>query len=992
MPLRPLFRKIAKAVRADGPALRTFQGGLVLALIGLSIALVFAVASSRVSGTPYPTANLRIVEVSPDFQDWESAYSALSNIESLKKGYSASRQPEGPFWLLIPLDVANTDRDLAIELRLLRSSSLEFWANRIDKSGKISISQVDARNEKGGTTIKLRIRGGESVEVIGKISPLGVARPKVFVWSESQYLYSEKLFERGGGALLGAFLMLAIFSAFVGIINRDWSFFLFAGWLITSLRVAAINDGWDLAWLGIKMENETFLVFLRLSLAAHALLTVSLFRVLLEKELRILRADAPLRIATVVAAAILLIGIELPHRQFLPLVWTATGVTILAILLILGAVVYKTRTSVSTWYAASWGTTFLGILTEVGYASGLVGSSIPGLNSQTASIASALMTSIALSEKLRMERTARVAAQKEAVTALQVFRDNYNSMPVGLFSLSQTGSLLLFNPAFLQMFPRADRIATDETFIDTVISKGVFGQLLEAARSPAGGETEVGVETEDGIKRWFLARVRRKDDSIEGSIQDITSRKAAEVQLKHLVDHDHLTGLRNRRGLESTIAQALTEVSADTPCALAYVDIDRFKLINDLHGHGVGDVLLQQTGQRLLTAVRQRDVVARVGDSFVVVFFDCPDYAVAGLTERLRSVIGDFPYEAEGKGIGVTASVGVVMIDSTMSAVDAMAAADRACGEAKAKGRNCVVRLTEKDDVLRIHREELKVVADMQRRIPTDRYFLEFQPIVALHSAMASMNYEVLIRMRGDNGQTIPPGKFIGAAERNGLMSHIDRWVLRTTLEWLDDHPAHRDQMAFATINISGSSLNDTRFVDDAFAMISEHPHAMPKLCFEITESVALHDLGSTRRFVDRVRTYGSKLALDDFGAGYTSFNYLKEIPADFIKIDGSFVKDINKNPANYSITRTIVELTHELGMRSIAEWAESVDVIASLCDLAVDYGQGFALARPMSPDIVLAAGSSGALVRDEAVVSLLNERSRKPVSGTRRKMASLRK
>jgi len=162
------------------------------------------------------------------------------------------------------------------------------------------------------------------------------------------------------------------------------------------------------------------------------------------------------------------------------------------------------------------------------------------------------------------------------------------------------------------------------------------------------------------------------------------------------------------------------------------------------------------------------------------------------------------------------------------------------------------------------------------------------------------------------------------------------------------------------------------RVVDDAFAMIAEHPLAMPKLCFEITESVALHDLGSTRRFVDRVRMYGSKLALDDFGAGYTSFNYLKEIPADFIKIDGGFIKEINRNPANYAITRMIVDLTHELGMRSIAEWAETPDTIASLYDLGVDYGQGFALARAMDREPVTQALSCGDLVKDAAVLAVM--------------------
>ncbi len=370
-----------------------------------------------------------------------------------------------------------------------------------------------------------------------------------------------------------------------------------------------------------------------------------------------------------------------------------------------------------------------------------------------------------------------------------------------------------------------------------------------------------------------------------------------------------------------------------------------------------------------------------------MLFIDCPDYAVTGLTERVIAAISASPFEVEGKGLHITASVGVVAIDPSMSSVDAVTAADRACAEAKVRGRNCVVRLGDQDIQLRSHMEELRVVADLQKPVPRGKFFLEFQPIVALRSPMFSLSYEVLIRMRGDDGKVLPPGKFIGAAERNGLMSQIDRWVLKSTLEWMDDHPEHRDRLSFATINISGASLNDSRFVDDAFAMIAEHPLAMPKLCFEITESVALHDLGSTRRFVDRVRTYGSKLALDDFGAGYTSFNYLKEIPADFIKIDGSFVKDINRNPANYAITRTIVELTHELGMRSIAEWAETIDTIASLTDLGVDYGQGFGLVRPVGAAAIAAAKSGGDLVLDPQVLALLEERGRSPQRADRRRL-----
>ena len=782
------------------------------------------------------------------------------------------------------------------------------------------------------------------------------------------------LFERGGGALLGSFIMLALFSAFVGLINRDWSFFLFSGWLVTSLRVASINDGWDLIWLGIEVPGETLLALLRVSLAAHALLTVALFRALLAAELKNSRPNDWLGHLLWIFGTIVISATWLPHSIFLPLLWTTAAIGIAIILGSLGFVVYRTRSTVSIWYAASWGLTFSGILSEVGYASGLVPSAVLGLNSQTASVASALVTAIALAEKLRIERNARLSAQREKFEVLEKFKENYNSMPVGLFSFNRSGAVTLFNPAFAAMFSvPLDQQQARTIHFDRLVGEESLSRLLKVSDAHGGAELEVQVTDPHLGRRWFLTRVTSKGDSVEGSIQEITVRKEAESKLRHLVDHDSLTGLLNRHGLEDAMRIAADAVTKGKPCALAHVDLDRFKLVNELYGHGVGDAMLQEAAVRLTSTVRAGDYVARIGDSFVVVFLDCPDHAAERLSERLRESIGEHSFELLGKSLGMTVSIGVVALDAPMKSVDALAAADRACAEAKARGRNCVVRLNDQDAMLKRHLEELRVVADLRQRIPTNRYFLEFQPIVSLRTAMASLCYEVLIRMRDEQNNVIPPGRFIGAAERNGLMSQIDRWVLRSTLEWIDSHPEHRERLTFATINISGASLNDARFVDDAFSMIADHPLAMAKLCFEITESVALSDLDSTRRFADRVRTYGSKVALDDFGAGYTSFNYLKEIPADFIKIDGSFVKDINRNPANYAITRTIVDLTHELGMSSIAEWAETSDTVASLIELQVDYGQGFALARPMAKELVTEADSSGALVRDPQVTRLLD-------------------
>lgn len=696
------------------------------------------------------------------------------------------------------------------------------------------------------------------------------------------------------------------------------------------------------------------------------------------KEVASLGAGSMLRATTLASGILLLLALVLPHRHFLPVLWLAVGPSLIVLAILTVQIILRRRSAAAIWYGGSWLVTFLGSGLEVATAAGLHSERSLVLNSTTSAVFSSLLAAVALGERIKSERKGRVRAQVAAVRALRRQRETYNSVPIGLFSFRRSGEIVQSNLAFRDMVSGPELVSVGhERTIDELLGPGTLDRLLTAADSPNHPGIEIQSNGEIKLGHWFYIEAITTSNWMEASIQDITARKGAEQQLQRLIDHDHLTGLHNRRGLERDLSTAIHHAVSGRHCAIAYVDIDRFKLINDLHGHAIGDALLQQAAQRLTSSVRTSDLVARLADAFVVLFIDCPDYAVTGLSERIRSAISDTPFEIEGKGLNVTVSVGVVAIEPSMTGIDAVTAADRACAEAKARGRNCVVRLADQDAQLQAHLEELRVVADLQQQVPKGKFFLEFQPIVALRSPRASLSYEVLIRMRGDDGKVLPPSRFIGAAERNGLMSQIDRWVLRSTLEWLDGHPQHRDRLSFATINISGASLNDSRFVDDAFAMIAEHPFAMPKLCFEITESVALHDLGSTRRFVDRVRTYGSKLALDDFGAGYTSFNYLKEIPADFIKIDGAFVKDINRNPADYAITRTIVELTHELGMRSIAEWAETADTIASLCDLGVDYGQGYGLVRPVDAHTISAANSCADLVRDPQVLVLLDQHSR---------------
>ena len=271
------------------------------------------------------------------------------------------------------------------------------------------------------------------------------------------------------------------------------------------------------------------------------------------------------------------------------------------------------------------------------------------------------------------------------------------------------------------------------------------------------------------------------------------------------------------------------------------------------------------------------------------------------------------------------------------------------------------------------HEAELKLITLLSTSTATDGLYLEMQPIMSLTAPHESLNFEVLLRMRDPDGNVVPTDRLIAAGESSGRMGMIDRWVLSTTLAWLNTHYTQLKHTKFVCMNLSGASLNDEKFLQDVYALLEKNLPIVGQLCLEITESVALHDLENTRRFVDKVRGYGAKVALDDFGAGYTSFSYLKEFTADLLKIDGSFIVNMNQHPANIAIVEAIVNLAKNLGMKVIAEWAEDNATVQTLTEIGVDYVQGYAVARPQHPDKMLSAKSSASFIQDDELTQYVD-------------------
>ena len=242
------------------------------------------------------------------------------------------------------------------------------------------------------------------------------------------------------------------------------------------------------------------------------------------------------------------------------------------------------------------------------------------------------------------------------------------------------------------------------------------------------------------------------------------------------------------------------------------------------------------------------------------------------------------------------------------------------------------------------------------------------QPLMSLHTPYDSLNFEVLLRMHLSDNSIESASRIITTAEKNGRIALIDRWVVQRVLEWIDIHFDILDRTRFVSVNLSGGSLNDEKFIADAFSMVAAHPRSAGRICFEITESVAVSDIDNTLRFVNRVRDFGAKVALDDFGVGYTSFSYLNSLSADVLKIDGSLVKAALAHPSNMSIIEAIANLSSNLGMSSIAEWAEDLDTIKAMVEVGIDYVQSFAVGRPQMPESILAARSSADFIQDPLI------------------------
>jgi diguanylate cyclase (GGDEF)-like protein/PAS domain S-box-containing protein len=437
-------------------------------------------------------------------------------------------------------------------------------------------------------------------------------------------------------------------------------------------------------------------------------------------------------------------------------------------------------------------------------------------------------------------------------------------------------------------------------------------------------------------------------------VQDMSRERQYAARLSNLASHDALTGLLNRREFEQRVRAIVEHREAEEgQHAVLYLDLDQFKVVNDTSGHAAGDELLRQVGALLRPRLREGDVLARLGgDEFGVLLPHCPPAPALRIAEALRKAIVDFRFAWKNRSFTIGVSIGLVnLAEGPQTLASVLSAADAACYLAKDKGRNRVQVYRPEDSEVAHRRGEMEWVNRLHRALAEDRLCLYAQPMHAMHVAGPKvLHQELLVRLIDEQNELIAPIAFIPAAERYHLMPSIDRWVIRTAFRLLADRRAAGDSDALSgtyAINLSGASIGDDQFLDyvrESFARF-RIPHR--SICFEITETTAVTSLSKAAEFIGALREPGCRFALDDFGVGVSSFTYLKQLPVDYLKIDGSFVRNMLHDPVDAAMVEAIHRIGRVMGKQTIAESVETAATLEALRSVGVDFAQGNAIAPP---------------------------------------------
>ncbi len=487
--------------------------------------------------------------------------------------------------------------------------------------------------------------------------------------------------------------------------------------------------------------------------------------------------------------------------------------------------------------------------------------------------------------------------------------------------------------------------ADQQTVIDAVNQGKVYRFLTKPCAS-----TTMESAIEEGIQYYQHSKDRHEEMQYNAS----RARDLARI-LSHQSLHDPLTGLNNRYSFENQLDRLAEAPEVEgRNHAVCYIDIDHFHVINAAHGPIVGDMVLTHVAATLKEDRREDDLVARLSDDkFTILLSDCNLEQAKQLVEKLQQRLQESTLEHGGQQIKISTSIGLTPVTGNdWSASSILHTAEAACSLAKEHGRNNMHVSDQQDPELKRRMGNMLLTSDISSALEEERFRLYYQTIAPLNpEADQGLRFELLIRMLDREGNIHMPGEFLPAAEYYHLSPKIDRWVIRSAASWLEQHPRQLEKLSSCSINLSGLSLGNQEVLQCISETFASGKIPRNKICFEVTETAAILKIDTALEFIHALKSQGFLFSLDDFGSGYSSFTYLRDLPVDYLKIDGTFVKTMDIDKINRSMVKSIHEIGQAMEIKTIAEFVENEDIRSHLQELKIDFAQGYLIAKPQPLD-----------------------------------------
>lgn len=1003
------------------PAARQRQGARqlaswVLLLIAVSY-VVWMYAYPMAYSKPDQVLPYRILASSKNFNELTSVLGSLREqgppLDLGGKGSNAKT-----LWVLarIPADTVERTRVLHIANRSVQKGDAvildEFGQALLYAHFNNEQEPVNAARALPGYAITLpelplplpaghrRFSGEHDLTAVLRLE-LSIAGPALSLnlWDETRFIEAQRQIE-AQGTLLGSILALLGLTAFVaGQLMHIRVVRLLAFWLGSRAVFLMVRGGYIQFWLGSSAASMVGVGLEQMAQMAFPCACAALMWGLMESRLQGHRFGTWLHGMYIASGFALAVSGLLPPDIFQTLLYLV-GAAIVVTVVGMVVVNLSRRISVmSVWYLCTPLLDGMAAANTLFFLLGITQSPLPWLDLQSTTLLAVMNASTAVIGYLAAERSRQLRSQEAAMTALGRYQATYRAAPIGLLSFDRENRIERYNEVAVRLFDvpagsidphhapgaradasplaiRGDSASLDRAHVDTLSAlNDAFPQdLAERIHQELENFEEADfvwrLEKVSG-HRWLRVQAQKTDTGHDVSLTDITALKQAEHHLIHESQHDRLTGALNRHGLEKRLEALLNEHETLDQVSLCYIDLDRFKVLNDVFGHQAGDTVLVDVVRRLRSRLGEHAEIARMGGDEFAVLLNGKEPPHRLLAYRALDAIASRPFVIAPKRFAVTASVGMSPALRGQTSSQLIDRADNACREAKRKGRNQVVIFQdgEQEGERQRHQVEMDVLDRLRRTKEFRDFELAIQPVVGLGESNR-LGGEILLRHRTPDGTLRSPAGLIEAAIYRGEMATIDRWVLNETLRWLDRNERAFRALDFISLNLSAEALSDEAFKTYLLSQVRRYQQVAPKLVVEINETVAMQDGYMMKRLIGGLRQLGARAALDNVGGGFVNLSAIGEIGVAYLKIDGAFTESLVHQGAGQAVLRTLTVLAHELGIASVAKSVQSDLMLPALENIGVDYGQGQALGAPMPlAEFEKLAGIAAGVEHSEAFV-----------------------